>query len=65
MIGLKISCYQSSLARKSCSKLSVSGGLKKRADDEWGLVGKKERPGGCSLARRRPVNFSDFPYICL
>ena len=27
----------------ACSRLSVSGGLKKRAGDEWGLVGKKER----------------------
>ena len=26
----------------ACSRLSVSGGLKKRAGDEWGLVGKKE-----------------------
>ena len=29
----------------ACSRLSVSGGLKKRAGDEWGLVGKKERSG--------------------
>ena len=27
----------------ACSRLSVSGGLKKRAGDEWGLVGKKKR----------------------
>ena len=27
----------------ACSRLSVSGGLIKRAGDEWGLVGKKER----------------------
>ena len=27
----------------ACSKLSVSGGLKKRAGDKWGLVGKEER----------------------
>ena len=29
----------------ACSRLSVSGGLKKRGGDEWGLVGKKERSG--------------------
>ena len=29
----------------ACSRLSVSGGMKKRAGDEWGLVGKKERSG--------------------
>ena len=29
----------------ACSRLSVSGGLKKRAGDEWCLVGKKERSG--------------------
>ena len=27
------------------SRLSVSGGLKKQATDEWGLVGKKESSG--------------------
>ena len=34
--------YLTNLAR---SRLSVSGGLKKRAGDKWGLVGKKERSG--------------------
>ena len=29
----------------ACSGLSVSGGLKKRAGEEWGLVGKKVRSG--------------------
>ena len=27
----------------ACTRRSVSGGLKKRAGDGWGLVGKKER----------------------
>ena len=31
------------LIRVACSRLSVSGGLKKRAGDEWGLVRKKQR----------------------
>ena len=36
----KLNTNKSSLA---CSRLSVSGGLKKRAADEWGLVGKEEK----------------------
>ena len=31
------------LIRVACSRLSVSGGLKKRAGEKWGLVGKKQR----------------------
>ena len=38
----------------ACSRLSVSGGLKKRAGDKWGLVGKEER----SEERSRPLLFS-------
>ena len=34
----------------ACSRLSVSGGLKKRAGDEWGLVGKKERSPALSFS---------------
>ena len=39
-----------------CSRFSVSGGLKKRAGDEWGLVGK--RRGFCLL----PARFFDRPH---
>ena len=39
----------------ACSRLSVSGGLKKRAGDEWGLVGKKELAADPAL---RPLAFS-------
>ena len=31
------------LTHIACSRLSVSGGLKKRVGEKWGLVGKKER----------------------
>ena len=37
------------------SRLSVSGGLKKRAGDEWGLVGKKERSPALSFSLPDPA----------
>ena len=53
----------------ACSRLSASGGLKKRAGAEWGLVGEKESPlafsivltdrepgtGYCSMNSSRPL----------
>ena len=38
----------------ACSRLSVSGGLKKRAGDEWGLLGKKERSGVLTIYTGKP-----------